>query len=424
MSRWLGLIAVLLACSPLTRPAWAQSYQPQSDDEVVARLPQLPQLPWSEARASTDLAITTGAGDDALLAQSLQLVENGRKRSDPWLVDRAQTLLESHWPVPADRPPRVGLLLAVIAQHRHEFARARHLLDAVIARSPRLTDAWLTRAMLYAAGAEPMAAHRDCITVERLRPDLLSASCLAHVQGLIGQGERAHARLSQLLASTPDAPPSQRAHALDTLAELALRAGRAELARTHLQDALQLDPESIQRLQRLLDVLLVLDRPREVEAMLTRVPLVSGRRAPGNAAQASETRLSSGLLLRRALARQQLRDPRAATDVRELDERLRLLSRAGERSHLSDLARVALYLHDDPVSALRHARAAWAVQRTPEDALLLLSAAQAAADPGARAEVLRWMQATGIADARLNAHLHHARRAPGLAHERSTVSNR
>jgi hypothetical protein len=107
------------------------------------------------------------------------------------------------------------------------------------------------------------------------------------------------------------------------------------------------------------------------------------------------------LLLRRARALQRLGDPRAAAAATRLAQRFEASRQRGDPPHAREEALHALELGADPQRALRLAQLQWQLQKEPADALLLLRAAWAAGQPEAAEPVRRFVQQTGLVDARL-----------------------
>ncbi len=130
------------------------------------------------------------------------------------------------------------------------------------------------------------------------------------------------------------------------------------------------------------DLLLAAKRPRDVLELL------------------GDDRRADGLLLRRALAEQQLAAPGLAASVRELRARFAASRLRGESLHAGEEARFALAFGDARV-ALALARENFSVQREPRDARVLLEAALAARDASAAKPALALIASTGLEDVRL-----------------------
>jgi hypothetical protein len=108
------------------------------------------------------------------------------------------------------------------------------------------------------------------------------------------------------------------------------------------------------------------------------------------------------LLLRRALALNQLRDASAASIVAVLRDHHELAARRGERTHLREAARFALWLEGDARRALLLAQENWLQQKEPADFRILVEAAVATRDAAARAMAKQWARTNKLQDERMS----------------------
>jgi tetratricopeptide (TPR) repeat protein len=160
---------------------------------------------------------------------------------------------------------------------------------------------------------------------------------------------------------------------LTLLAEMAERQGKTEEAEGYFKQALALGYKDGYLLGAYTDFLLDRHRPAEVVALLS-----------------DQIRIDP-LLLRLALAEQQMGAPSLAAHVTDLGQRFATARARGDRVHQREEARYQLFLAKNPSEALRLAQANWTVQREPADVLILLQAALAA-DPAAAEPVLAWIR--------------------------------
>ena len=107
---------------------------------------------------------------------------------------------------------------------------------------------------------------------------------------------------------------------------------------------------------------------------------------------------ADGLLLRHAIALQQLRDTHAASAAELVGARFAAARERGDHTHKREEARYQLVLRGDAATALRLAQANWDVQKEPADVRILAEAALAAHDPAAQGVVRDWLQRTGLQD--------------------------
>jgi predicted Zn-dependent protease len=362
-----------------TAAAQAEPYLPTDDAEVIEQLPtpaggvqsELRSLREELAENPTDLALA--------VRLARRYIEIGRADFDPRYNGRAQALLEPWWHL--DSPPAEVLVLrATLRQNRHEFEPALTDLTAVLAGNPRNAQALLTQATILQVIGRHDEARRSCTQLALLASPLVTAACLADVASVSGDAAGAYALLRRALDAAPDADADLRLWALTGLAEIALRADDPAAAERDFRAALALNIKDAYLLGAYADFLLDRGRPAEARDLL-----------------ADETR-ADPLLLRLALAEQELGAPELPMHVGALNARFTASRMRGDTVHRREEARFALRLLNDPATALRLATENWRVQREPWDARLLLEAALAADASSAAADVLEWLQVTGLED--------------------------
>lgn len=373
----------------------AEPFTPGAAAQVVERLPAVLVAPeMRELRERRAELSRDPRNLDLAVELAWRYIKLGRAEFDPRYYGYAQAALAPWWDA-AEPPTTVLLLRATLLQNRHDFTGALVDLENLLRRDPRNGQAWLTRAVVLAVRAEYDAALRSCLPLGRLAGALLASACSANALNLQGQAERGYGLLQQVLARYPAAPVAERLWALTLLAEIAARQGQAEQAEAHYQQALALGERDVYLLMAYADFLLDQDRAAAAQALL-----------------ANETRVDP-LFLRLVLAEQRLNaaalpEHRAAMQARFEEARLR-----GDRTHLGDGARFALYLQHQPEQALRMALANWEQQREPRDARWVLEAALAAGDRDAARPVLEWLRANRVEDVRLSALAQRLKEIPG-----------
>lgn len=363
-ARLFGWLLCLVTTAPFAAP-WV----PASDDEVVELLP---------ARVST--APRQSHDPHAAVTGARALIERSREDGDPRFLGQAQALLARWWD---DRSPpiEIALLRATIRQSRHDFDAALTDLDELLAREPRHAQAWLTRATIQQVRGEYASAEASCLRLAGLADPAIVATCRLEARSLSGHAGDAYRELNATLDRMPAAAAST-PWIRTVLAELAQRLGRYQEAERHFRIALAQEPDAY-RAGAYADLLLDLGRPREAIAVL------------------GEAERNDGLLLRRAIARRALGDPRADDDRRELRARFDSAAARGDDSHRRELARFELELGGDPGHALTVALENWRTQREPWDARLVIDAARAAGRPQASAAVIEFLRERGLEDVRL-----------------------
>jgi tetratricopeptide (TPR) repeat protein len=365
---------------------FAAPYTPAGDDEIVERLPYRLGAPARElrqmlARQPEQLPLALQVAREALL--------RARVQGDPRELGSVQAALAPWWQQPAP-PAAVRLLRASVHQSRHEFALALADLDALLADRglppALLAQAALDRAAVLQVQGEFKRAQQTCAALvdgpaAALGPavTLPARACVAELRSLQGQASAASAELAAL-ASQPGAG----GWLALVRAELAQRMGDTAAAERLFRQALAQQGD-VYTQAAWADWLLEHGRAAEVLALV----------------QAEDALLPDALLLRRARALQRLGDPRAAAAATRLAQRFEASRQRGDPPHAREEALHALELGADPQRALRLAQLQWQLQKEPADALLLLRAAWAAGQPEAAEPVRRFVQQTGLVDARL-----------------------
>jgi hypothetical protein len=365
---------------------------PTDDREVVERLPA--RLPGAAPRARVG-TLRPAADLSTALRLARESIERARHSGDPRDWGQAQAALAPWWAA-AHPPAPVRLLRATIRQAEHDFAGALADLDALLLHpAPAAPDslraqAELTRASLHQVQGRLAEARAGCVRLAGALYARLGSSvarpagaCLAELDHL--QGRRNATQADAALAAMG---PADDAWLTLLRAELAQRAGRTAQANALFRAATAGPAPGLYALAAHADWLLEQGRPAEVVALL----------AAYEAADA--------LLLRLAIARHALAAagapgaPAHGPDVAALQARFDAALARGDRGHARERARFALDLLGDAPQALALARANWAAQREPADALLLLRAAQAAGHPEAAEPVRQWAREQGFTDRR------------------------
>jgi hypothetical protein len=387
----LGLwLAVLAALPPALR---AEPFVPTDDAQVVETLPRSigPGLGRPARRALRDELRRNPQALPLALQAARDAIDRARHDGDPRELGQAQAALAPWWPL-AEPPAAVRLLRATVRQSQHEFGAALADLDALLrdgstAPLPVQAQAELTRAAILRVQGRYAEAAAGCARLAGPRHAALgpagqaiAAVCAADLQGLTGPAQPVQGRLAQL-AREPAAQAMQGWIAI-VRAELAERSGDAA-AEALYRDALRHDRDAY-TLAAYADWLLDRQRAADVE------PLLAGR---------SE---ADALLLRQAIAWQQLDDPRAGPAIAKLAARFGAARQRGETTHQREEAMFALHLRRDPAAALALARANWEQQREPADARVLWDAALAAGNAAAAGLVRRFQRDSGLLDVRLN----------------------
>lgn len=382
MTKLFAIAAV--ACAAFAQSVHAAPYIPASGNSVVEHLPRRAD-PAQQALRQLRVQLAANPNDVALATSvARQHIATARRETDPRYFGYAQAALAPWWALAAP-PTEVRLLRATLLQSTHHFPEAMRDLDAVVAADPENAQAWLTRATVQTVRGDYQAAIASCARLSRIASQLVSSTCLANVGAMTGRAAASEALLEMTLRRNADADPELQVWVLTLLAEIAERRGESALAEARYRRALQLSPQDSYLLGALADFLLDQRRGGEVTALLR-----------------EQTRVD-GLLLRYALALQQVRGSAAplARATAELEARFQAAMQRGDTVHQREQARFELQLRGDSKTALALAQKNWAVQKEAADMRVLLEAAVKAGDRAAAAPVLDWVARNKVEDVAL-----------------------
>lgn len=372
--------ALLLAAGLAACPVAAAPYLPQSAAQVLERLPLAPTDPTARELRALRQALAQQPGRlDLAVHLARRYSELGRISGDPRFAGYAQAALAGWWEQ-SDPPAEVLLLRATLRQRTHDFDAALADLAALLGRNPRDGQARLTRATILQVQGAYAAAASECAALRRLAPELVWAACAYGLASMNGQLRESYAALDRLLARQSEARPAVEVWVRSLLAEMAARAGLNDAAEAHFRASLAIDPTDHYLLNAYADWLLEQRRPSEVLVLL-----------------AGQQR-TDALLLRHALALQQLASPQLAANLEQLRARFAASRLRGDRVHLREEARFTLQLLGDRPAALTLARDNWAVQKELPDLRLLVDSALAARDAATLAEARQWLHKTRTED--------------------------
>jgi tetratricopeptide (TPR) repeat protein len=368
--------AALLAIAAGMGAATASPYVPDNDDEVLAHLPA------GATHASAPIRRQADARLDVALPLAQFYISQARATGDLRFLGYAEAVL-SRWRSQSPPNPAVLVLQATILQSRHSFEAALSELDEALRARPDDAQAWLTRAtVLRVLGRYPEAGGA-CAQFARWADAGVSLICEQSIQGLTGHLEAAYATLAAL--STQGMLDAERAWRGSELGEMAVRLGRDTDAERWFGDALAHSPNDFYVRAALADLLLRQHRSGEVLVLL----------------QGQES--IEPLLLRLAIAQKQLGNRALARSAELLQTAFATEAERGEPVHRREQARFLLEVQNRPQEALIVALANWAVQREPDDALVLVNAARAAGAPERAAPALEFARTQGLRDVRMTA---------------------
>lgn len=374
---WLSLVWVSACLLFLPLLASAKDIRPTSDEQIIEKLP---------ARVSAVRDAGVAATPQARITLAQDAIRLTRQTSDPRHLGRAQAALAPWWGKP-DAPVAVAVLQATVQQSRHEFAAARNVLAAALAREPNQAQGWLTLANLERIAGRYEAAQKACDHVAASGAALYAQACQLETRSMLGEHALARRGFSKLSAQFTDR--ETQAWSLSLLAESEERAGDDEQALKAYRQSLGLAEDAYTSLA-LADLFLRTARPAPAMAVLRNQPN------------------SDAVLIRRAYAMKLLGDPSWVALQLEISERFQALDRRGDDpgAHARERALAALWLEEDVAKGLKLAQLNLEIQKEPADWLIAATTARLfSSRKGGSKDIDKLRQTLktqGLVDARVN----------------------
>ncbi len=353
----------------------ASPYTPASDDDVVAEIPAGARHTSAPARAVTATRL------DVALPLAKFDISRARATGDLRFLGYAEAILQP-WLDRMDVAPQVLVLHATILQSRHAFEAALNELDRALQEHPDDAQAWLTRATVLRVLGRYDEAMISCRHLQAVADPGITLLCTESLRGLTGHLDDAYAAIAAMTLQAM--APEARAWRYSELGEMAERRGDDAAAEHWFQQGLELSPDDFYMRTAYADLLL---RHRRAADMLQ---LLSGYDS------------MEPMLLRMAIAHEQLHDEEAASLIALLSSAFSVEEQRGDPVHRREQARYLLDVSHQPEAALAAAQQNWRVQREPDDVLILLRAAQAADDSPAAQPALSFLREHGMQDVRLD----------------------
>jgi tetratricopeptide (TPR) repeat protein len=368
--------AAALLCSAYLPRALAGPYLPSSDSAILAEVPA--------GTRHADVSARRLARDrvDVAIPLAQFYIQQSRLSGDLRYLGYADAVL-TPWAKQSPPVPDVLVLQATLQQSRHEFSASLATLDRVLTARPNDPQAQLIRATVLRVLGRYAEAGAACEQFAGLVEPRLGALCIQSLRGLNGHLESAYASLMQV--SSQGWLNSEKSWLYSELGEMAVRLGLDADAQRWYQRDLDLVPTDFYVRAAYADLLLRRGRPGEALSLL----------------QGHES--FEPLLLRIAIAQRQLHDPRLVESSSRLRAAFAAETQRGEAVHRREQARFLLEVEDQPKLSLAAAIENWAVQREPDDVLVLVNAARAAGSPAAAGPALNFVRSQGLRDARVNA---------------------
>jgi tetratricopeptide (TPR) repeat protein len=365
-----------LSCAACLPCAQAAPYIPSTDSTVLAELPAGTRYADVSARRLAQTRV------DVAIPLAQFYIQQSRLRGDLRYLGYAQAVL-APWVNHEPPQPDVLVLQATLQQSRHEFGASLAMLERALSVRPDNPQALLIQATVLRVLGRYREAGAACDRFSRLVEPRLGAICIQSLRGLNGHLESSYTALTQV--ASEGWLSSEKSWRYSELGEMAVRLGRDDEAERWFLKDLSLAPADFYVRAAYADLLLRQGRPSEV------LTLLQGRES------------FEPLLLRIAIAQRQLRDPRLKESSARLEAAFAAEEQRGEAVHRREQARFLLEVEDQPTLSVAAALENWAVQREPEDVLVLVNAAKAAGNPDAARPALEFVRAAAQSDVRVNA---------------------
>jgi len=378
------LLPALLMLTPGALAQPVAPYLPVADAVVLQKVP--PAADPSVRQIEMLRAQVLRDPRDARAADALAhaYIDFGRRVGDAHYAGYAEAVI-APWMTSANPPPPLIVTQATILQYRHDFARARALLDKAVAEDPRLAQAWLTLAALDMVQGDYASAASHCSQAGKHGGLALGLACSANLRLNTGQAEQGLALLARIDADAAGLAPSFKAWIHGLRAEGAERLGRSADAEASYRRALAAAPGDNFLLCAYADFLLDRGRAKGVLALL------------------DEYADSDTAFLRLAVAHTALRSSDASRYRWVMAARFEAYRQRGDDSFGREEARFLLQVANEPDAALAAALRNFDRQKEAADARLVLEAAQAAKQPRAAAPVVAFVTRSKLSDARIDA---------------------
>jgi tetratricopeptide (TPR) repeat protein len=354
---------------------WAAPHIPGNDAEVVA------ELPMGARHNNVPSGAKTATRLDIALPLAQFDISQARATGDLRFLGYAEAILQP-W---LDQPtvaPQVLVLNATILQSRHAFEASLSQLDRALEGRPQDAQAWLTRATVLRVLGRYDEAMDSCKRMAAAADAAVTTLCEQSLRGLSGHLEDAYAAIATL--APQDLPPEVRAWRYSELGEMAERLGNDTAAEHWFREGLQIAPGDFYMRTACADLMLRQRRSAETLQLLTGYESMEP------------------MLLRIAIAHEQLHDNAAASADALLSNAFQLEEQRGESVHRREQARYLLDVSHQPQAALVAAQENWRVQREPDDILILLRAAHDAHQGQAAQPALQFLERQGLQDIRLD----------------------
>ena len=384
----IALVSFTLLVSLWHLQAGAAPLTPQSDSEVIERLPGRASDPAVKRVDSLRKQLSARPNDAALRVDiARRYFEMAMAQGDPRYVGYASAALAPMAPMAQSAAASSGywMVLGLIQQFSHDFEGALTSLTKAGQLDPASPEPALWRAAIFMVQARYTEALAECERLTPLAEPAISIGCRTYAQATTGQLEAAFQTLSTAVRATPQQAPELLLWQYTRLAEMASRLERFDIAEAYFKQALKIGITDQFLLGAYSDFLLLRQRPAEVLSLL------------------ADWERSDVLLLRLALAGRAVKNKRATDWAAQLRDRFQAAELRGDRLHEQEAARFELDIEGNAAKAMALAKRNYQIQKEPRDAEILMRAALAANQAQAAQPALDWLRSSRYEDPAINA---------------------
>ena len=280
--------------------------------------------------------------------------------------------------------PSNRLIKARVLQAMHRFDEAAALLLLDLEKDSHNQEISLLLSAINLAQGQPQKAlaacqmGRDHSTQQIL---LILDFCAGLAESRFGQVDNVFQRLQNRVREVPALSPPEQQWAYGIIAELADQLGRADTLRWYTV-ALAIGPQDLFLRRAIANYLYRQGRWSDLHRV--------------TAASLDQPQLA----VLHLFASRQLQNVDRQSE-RQLQQQMTEIAQRQDRLDSSSLSWYALLIENKPQKSLDYAQQNWSMQKTPEDARLLLEAALQAQQLELASEVFQWLDESSIDDSRL-----------------------
>lgn len=361
------------ACLMLSASHAAEPFLPQTDAEVLERLPRV----WGSARNQLNTLRRRMAQDrdnsELAVAVASHYLRIGKHDGDPRFFGYARAALQPWWNDDG-AAPNVLMLRAKLKEKDHLFDQSLADLKLVTQAEPDNVQAWMQMANINRIQGQYSLATNACDQLSQHASQSQSSLCRIPIQALTGEAEPAYEKLNSIADEAQQLWPAAAPWIVAMQSQVAWSLGLDEQAERHFVVGLENHPADSYLLRQYADFLL--DRGRNTEAI----------------SLLREHDQDNGILLRTAIAAKRDGQLQLAGELQsQLERRFEEIRLRGDQPHGRFESRFELELNDNPVRAFEVALANWKKQKQIRDTRNVLEAALAANNAAAAQPVLDFL---------------------------------